>query len=186
MSSNYIDTIPLVQWSVHLSIPCTVLHWLTPMFTTACYTGSVLMVPIRTFHYRWWRWNGEFTTSDFWHWAADLIMVLLAVQYLPILTWKQGGRKWYIRTQTCNPTASPLNLQKNVTGNWNTRRKVKSNKKYFTIAPVSSSSHYALGPKSFQASLLTSLLSNNIEMVTLRCPLCIWIKSYLLNDKYVW
>lgn len=76
------------------------------------------------------------------------------------------------------PTASLLNVWNTISGNWNTTNEVeegKKERKHTAVVPVSSASHYALGSKSFQASLPTSLLSNNAEKLSksFRCA-CEW------------
>lgn len=72
----------LVQKSDYLPITCTApvsfAHFhahssVSYFFNANGFHPHSLLISL---HRRWWRWNEEFTTSDTWHWADDLIMVV--------------------------------------------------------------------------------------------------------------
>ena len=181
-----IEVLPL-HWhrtpGAETSLSISLLHHICIFHSFPCstfHTASVLMAPNRPFHSAtvYYLWN---LTPGCWSDNGRL-----AVQYPPSPYGNKKEREMVVNHKTgLQPTASPVNMCRNTTGNENSRRKVKRKTNYFTIVPVSSSCLYTLGPKSFQASLPTSLLSNYTEIVILRCPLCIWIKSYLQNDEEV-
>lgn len=170
-----------IRSSVSLAHHTCVFH--STLIAAYC-TASLLMAPIRTFHSTTGGGGGcggwdeiEFTSSHIWHWAADPIIVFLLRSGRPSPRENRQGEGVKSRWRARNPQHLLWICKRNIIGDWNTRRHGEigrgweaggwragggafHNRSYFLFLSP--------GPESFQASLPTSPLSRNIEMVTPR------------------
>lgn len=130
--------------------------------------------------YRWWRWNRELNTSEYLTRCRRSDNGALAVRFssFPARERERGEKQ---AVNHSGPATHGVSSESR--GNETPGGACTGGERFSRVFPSPVPLTARAGPKSFQASLPTSLLSSHIEMVTPRCPLCIWMKSFLLDDK---